>query len=188
MWRCTIARAERVVCNRLTNIGTLDFHGIVEILFTGGYVPLPGATFDLFDFGHFTGGFDRIAVAGFDAAKLDFSHLASRDRRQGERGAAAGGGVAVRGRLCRAGSQGGAAAETYAQGSERLFVDAAKIPPIPVDKSGFPASRRKRDGPPVDSPPWCVPLFVARPRSGYASQWRCPGCVCRSKRVGKRAP
>jgi hypothetical protein len=65
--------------DRLTGINLLAFNGTLNLVFSGGFTPSEGSSFDLFDFVSLNGSFDpnRINVTGYDRAKLDLSHLAS---------------------------------------------------------------------------------------------------------------
>ncbi len=65
--------------DRLTGINLLTFNGTLNLVFSGGFTPSAGSSFDLFDFASLSGSFDpnRINVIGFDREQLDFSRLAS---------------------------------------------------------------------------------------------------------------
>ena len=59
------------------DIDHLNFDGTLQLVFGGGYVPVAGTRFTLFDFQSFSGSLSsgHIQVVGFDAARLDFSQL-----------------------------------------------------------------------------------------------------------------
>jgi T5SS/PEP-CTERM-associated repeat protein len=61
----------------LTNIGALNFDGMLALSFSA--MPVAGTRYDLLDFQSFGGTLDarHVTVTGFDAARIDFSHLAS---------------------------------------------------------------------------------------------------------------
>ncbi len=63
--------------DQLVGINRLTFNGRLALTFGNGFAPGPGSSFALFGFQSFAGSFapDRIDVAGFDRARLDFSHL-----------------------------------------------------------------------------------------------------------------
>jgi T5SS/PEP-CTERM-associated repeat protein len=70
--------------DQLVGINSLSFNGKLNLVFAEGYVPLTGSSFALFGFNSFNGsfgtaenGYASITVAGYDRAKLDFSHLAT---------------------------------------------------------------------------------------------------------------
>ena len=65
--------------DRLTGINLLTFNGTLNLIFSDGYMPSAGTSFDLFDFASLSGSFNanRINVTGYDRDQLDFSRLAS---------------------------------------------------------------------------------------------------------------
>jgi T5SS/PEP-CTERM-associated repeat protein len=64
--------------DRLSDIGNLDFGGALVLSFGADFTP-GSARLNLLDFDSFSGSFDpgRITVTGIDAARLDFSRLAT---------------------------------------------------------------------------------------------------------------
>lgn len=65
--------------DRLTGINLLTFNGTLNLVFSDGFTPSAGSSFDLFDFVSLSGDFDanRISVTGYDREQLDFSRLSS---------------------------------------------------------------------------------------------------------------
>mgnify|MGYP001352506306 CR=1 FL=1 len=63
--------------DRLFDIGTLTFQGTLSLVFGSGFDAPQGATLSLFDFDSFIGRIDagNVRVTGFDASRLDLSHL-----------------------------------------------------------------------------------------------------------------
>ncbi len=63
--------------DQLVGINKLTFNGRLALTFGNGFAPGAGSSFALFGFQSFAGSFapDRIDVAGFDRAQLDFSSL-----------------------------------------------------------------------------------------------------------------
>ena len=60
--------------DQLTNIGTMNFQGELEIVF--GYTPESGSEFQLFDFSTFSGSFDTLSISGLDSSMvIDTSRL-----------------------------------------------------------------------------------------------------------------
>jgi len=63
--------------DRLADIGTLSFDGVLTLAFGSGFSAAPGTRLALLDFDAFAGRLDtsRIVVTGFDAARLDLTRL-----------------------------------------------------------------------------------------------------------------